>query len=339
MSAVLQESVNDEIPTELSVRIPVTTAVANQIKPAGALALAQEFTIDGPEMAQIAADQRKDWAGQIDHIKKMRLDFLNPAKLIVEAAAKWFNHPIEDREAGRELLGQKLLTWDTQEKARISAENAKREAESRRIRQEADAKAAAERARAEEVARAERVKAAAAEAERLRQVAEAERLRREGDAKAAAEADRKAKAAAADAAKATEKAAAATENGEARAQETALQAAAAATAAPMVEQVKASGMSVRSNWIARLQPGVTEEAALILIVKAAATETDLPLGLRALVPGDVLIVKPAATRPDLIALLKLDASALNKLAKALKNNMNVPGYVAVDEPVIAGSRK
>lgn len=315
MSAVL-EAVNDPvIPQTLSVSVPVTNEAAQAMRANGALALAHEFDIDSPEMAQCAADQRRDWAQNIDKIKAVRDAILAPFKKAIETSGALFNPAIGELEAARNLVGQKLLTWDTQEKARIAAENAKREAEARRIRQEAEARAAQERAKAEEAARAEREKAAAAEAERSKQAAEAERLRREGNAKAAAEAERKAHAASADAAKANEKAASVVENAEARAAEVQTQAAAAASAAPMAEQVKVAGAQFRDNWVAELARGQTEDDAKKSIALAVATD------------------------PQLLAYLKIDWPALNKSAKALKKQMRVPGIEAVNNPVVAGSRK
>lgn len=317
MSAVLKEVTTDpvETPATQTIVLPVTETLMAGIRPAGAVVEANAWEIDSADMAQLAAAQRTTWAKRIDQIKAMRKDFVEPAQAILERAKKWFTPPIEDLEGGREILGRKLLAWDEKEKARIAAERAAREAEERRIRQEAEAKAAAERARAEETARIEREKAAKAEAERKRQAEEAERLRREGDAKAAAEADRKAKAAAAEAAKAQEREQAAIENGEAKAQTAQLEAAAQVQAAPEPAVVKIAGQAVKDNWVAEMAPGLTEEKAL------------------------ALIVAEAGARPDLLGLLKLDTSAVNKMAKALKTAMRVPGFVAVNRPQIAGARK
>ena len=243
MSAVIE---NPELPATLSVELSVTQDLTTKIAPSGALALADVWDVDSSEMAQAASNQRTEWARQIDEIKNARADFLGPAKKIMEAAAKWFNPAINDREAGRDLLGKKLLEWDKKEKARIAKEREDREA-------------------------------------------------------------------AAAAAEATERANAAIEQGEAKA--TQAQVAVVAAAAPVSEPGKISGTSVRENWVPILNQGVTEEAALIQIIQAAATDQQLR------------------------GLLKLDQPALNRLAKALKNAMRVPGYTARDVPTLAGSRK
>ncbi len=301
MSAVLQEQIiAPEQPHTLEVKLPVTGEFLSGIKPAGAVAEARNWDIDSTEMAQFAANQRTTWATRIDNLKKMRADFLDPAKKIVEAAAKWFNPPLEDLEQGRAILGTKLVEWQQAESVRIAKENAEREAADRKARQDAERKAAEERAKAEEIARQERAKADAA-------AAALKKAQDEGDAKAAREA------AIAEAA-ARERANAAIETGNAKAQEVQI-AAAAATSAPVEAVAKIAGSSLKDNWIAKLQPNVSEDMAKSMIVNAASTNETLQ------------------------ACLKIDMSAINKLAKALKKQMNVPGFVAVNDQTIAGARK
>jgi len=304
MSAVLEQTVETEIPNTLSVTIPVTGEVKTGIRPVGAMVEAQAWEIDCAEVAQLASNQRTTWAQRIDQIKKMRADFLNPAKMLYEAATKWFTPALDDLEGGRDVLGRKLLAWDEQEKRRVAAENAAREETARKARQEAEAKAAAERARAEEQAREQR--------RREQEALEAKRkAEAEGNTRAAA-------AAAAAAAKAAEAAQAAIENGEAKANEAQLAAAAVQTETVAIPKI--AGQSIKENWVAVPNPGITEDAALAMIVTAIVTEK----------------------RTDLLALLKLDTAprgALNKLAAAQKKVMNVPGYTARDVPALAGARK
>ena len=300
------KEIEPAIPSTITFDMPVTAEITKTIRSSGALAEAEVWMIDSADMAQLAANQRTDWAARIDQIKAMRADFLKPAKDIVDAATKWFNPPIEDLEAGRKNLGDKLLAWDRAEKARIAEAQRIADEQARKIRQEAEAKAAQERAKAEAEAKAAREKQEAA-------LAAQRKAEAEGNAAAA-------KKAAADAAKAGEKAAAALENGAAAAQE--VQAAAAAQAAAVVvpEATKIAGSSVKANWVACLKDGVTSEDALLLICNAIVSEG----------------------RSDLLAILKIDDSArgpLNKLAAALKGAMRVPGYVARDVPTLAGARK
>ena len=298
-----QEQSNQEqiLPTNLSMVIPVSQDMTAKVRLAGATTLAEAFEIDSPEMAQLAASYRTQWAAQIDIVKAARDEFNNPLKKFMkEYDAKWFAPPLADYETGRALLGAKVQAWMIAERERVAREKAFAEECARKTRQEAEREAAAVRARADEAAAAERRRAAEAEQRRLEAVAA-------GDKKAAEKA-------AADVAKAAERAAAVQENAAAKAAQVMVEAAASAPQ-PVAEAAKIAGTAMRENWVAKLKPGVTEEQALAQIVAAAAGN------------------------PQLLGLLKLDMSALNKLAKALKKAMDVPGYVAEDEPILAGKRK
>jgi colicin import membrane protein len=307
MSAVMQEPVEQvEVPVTQTITLPVNDSLMAGLRPAGAAAEARVWEVDNPAMAQLASDQRTTWAKRIDALKVMRKDFVEPAQTILERAKKWFNPPIEDLEAGREILGTKLLAFDQTEKSRLAREQAERDALARKLRQEAEAKAAAERARAEEQAREARRKAAEAEQARLK--AEAD-----GNARGVA-------AAAAARAKAEEAERAAIENGEAKAQAAQLEAAAQVAAAPPVaEPVKIAGQATKTVYEAALKDDVTVDQAKLLIVEAIA-----------------------AGRHDLLAHLNLDVAprgSLNKMAAALKGSFNVPGFVARAVTSIAGARK
>lgn len=307
MSAVLEKEPVADTPESLRIDLPVNGEFLSRIKPAGAVAVADAYEIDSAEMAQLAANERAAWAKRIDAIKAMRKDFVEPAQTILERAKKWFNPPILDLEAGRELLGRKLLAWDEQERQRVAREQAEREALARKLRQEAEAKAAAEIARAEEQRR-----------EHMRREAEAfqakQKAHAEGNAKAAA-------AAAAAEAKAREAAQAALENGHAKAAQVQVAAAAASSSQPPVQEVvKIVGQSTKENWVAALKEGETDQTALLKIVTSIVNDK----------------------REDLLALLVVDTAArgpLNRLAAAQKTHMRVPGYVAKNLPVLAGSRK
>ena len=304
MSAVLQER-PVETPTTQTIVLPVGEKLMAGVRPAGAVIEAQAWEITDADMAQLAANQRTEWAKRADQISEMGEEFVKPARDALASVRatfnKWLKPAIDDLNAGREILGAKLLAWDQAEKARLAREQAEREALARRLRQEAEAKAAAERARAEEQAREARRKEQEAQEAQRKALAE-------GNARAAA-------AAAAEAAKQAEKAAAAVENGNAKAQEAQLAAAAQVQAAPVAAPVRVAGQSVKDNWIAEMNTGLTEDQA------------------------KALIVAEAATRPELLGLLELDTGAINKMAKALKGAMRVPGFTAANRPLLAGSRK
>ena len=302
MNAVVDQLPDTE---ELRASLQLTPEVRREISDTGALALAKTYEVDCAPVAQDLANQRVIWAKKIDRIKTMQTESQAPAKKMMEDmkawGLKWFGPALADLEAARDLARQKLLGWDQSEKMRIAKEQAERDALARKLRQEAESRAAAERAKAEEQAKEARRKAE--EAAAAQRKAEAE-----GNARAA-------QAAAAARAKAEEQARAALETGEAKAQQVTLEAAAQVQGAPVAEPVKIVGQSVRSNWVAELLPNTDEEQA------------------------KALIVKEAAVRPELLGLLKLDVTAVNRMAKALKGSMRVPGYTAVNRPQLAGSRK
>lgn len=295
------ETIETMTTPELKVELHMTPDLyRNLAREAGALDVARAFVIDGPEMAQAANDELKSIKARIVQVKKWREGFIEPAQKIMENARNLFNPAIQSLEAGEKYLKDALLTY-TAEQERLAAEaRRKAEEEARKARQEAEAKAAAERARAAELAAA--AQREAEEAERRRQEAEAA-----GNARAAA-------AAAAEAAKAAAKATDIVANAEVKAQETVLMAA-AAPVTPVVEATKLAGFSMRDNWGAELAPGKTEEAAVLEIARAIA-----------------------AGRTDLAPMLKVDFSAANRLAKALKGSFNVPGLVAKNNPVASSRR-
>lgn len=287
-----------DMPLAVQLSMPAETqATLRQYE--GTRHVAEAYEIDSPEMAVEANNELRSIKASLKRLEELRKGFVAPAMQIVENARALFNPAIAGLTEGEKILKAKLLAWQQAEDRRIEEENRRIEEAARKARQEAEAKAAAERARADQQAAEANRKAQ--EAEEARRKAEAE-----GNARAAA-------AAAAEAAKQAERAAAAVENGEARAQVVQLQAAAAApvaTAAP----VKLAGLSYRDNWIAILAVNTTETQA---IQKIAAALAD---------------------RPELVALLKLDMSAATKMAKALKENFRVPGLAAENQKQVA-SRK
>lgn len=345
MSAVLEKQ-PDVIAMEsgkLVLDLPVSSEMQRLARPAGALAVAQAYEVDCPEMAQSLADERIIWARRIDAIEVMEKDFMSPVKRAVEdmkaKVQKWFGPTKADYAAARELAGQKLLAWDQQEKARVAREQAERDAMARRLRHEAEAKAAAELARAQEAARQREAEARAAAEARARaeaaakQAAEEKRIAQEagdkGAVRAAAEAERKAneeaRSRAAAEAKANEQAVAAVANGVATAARVQTEAAAAASAQPLVQEAtKIAGQSTKENWVAVLKDGETAESALEKIVAAIAG------------------VPVITGRRDLLAHLALDTAprgSLNRQAAAQKAHMSVPGFRAENQPLLAGKRK
>jgi hypothetical protein len=87
-----------------------------------------------------------------------------------------------------------------------------------------------------------------------------------------------------------------------------------AIAAPE-EMARIAGFTTRKNWKAQLMPGISEEQA------------------------KAMILAEAGARPELLALFDLNMGRLDKLAKAQEAAMSVPGYVARNVPIAAGSRR
>lgn len=286
--------------------------------------------VDSPMMAQEVADEMGAIKRRIAEVEKMRKGFLEPAQQIIENARALFNPALEALREAEAICKRGLAVWNEKEQKRIADENAKREAEQRRARQEAEQRAAAERAKAEELARQREAEArAAAEAKaaaerREREAAEAQRRAIEEGNKEAAriaaeqrrKANEEAQARAAAEAKAREQAASAVENGEARARE-AQMAAAATTQAPAATVTKIAGHAMRDNWEAELAPGVIDAVAAKKLIVQAAT----------------------AGREDLYGLILIDDKAMDKMAKALKSAMSVPGYVAKNNPRSVAARR
>lgn len=139
-----------------------------------AIALANSYELDpaDPDSDSIAAAAQEDLRSlkqRAAQIETMRVDFVKPAREIIEKAQGYFKPAITTLQEAAGIIDRKLVAW-TRGRERLAAEaKAKAEAEARRLREEAERKAAAERARAEEQERAARQKAEAAEAERKRQ--------------------------------------------------------------------------------------------------------------------------------------------------------------------------
>lgn len=306
-----------QLPASLSVSLNMTDEIRTSLRQGeGYLDVASAYEIATHADAQLAVNERNDCLKAIDRLKELKKGFIAPAKQIIANAEALFDPAIDGYSQSVTLLNTRIREWQQKENARIAAETAAREEEQRRARQEAERIAAEQQARAQQIAAQKQREAE--EAERERQAAEAA-----GNTQAAADA-------AAAKASATEAANAALEDGTAKAQEAHLQVAAVATASAPPPNQKLAGNSLRENYVAKLRPNLTENQAKALIVLAAVLPPN-PDGS----PHDLAKL----ARPELLAMLKLDLGALNKMSKALKGAFNVPGFEAVDEPIVAGSKK
>jgi hypothetical protein len=254
-----------------------------------ALEVVKSYTIEDNDTARAIAEEMNGYKRAIEFLKGWREKFLAPAKQQVETANEFFNPGIKGYEGAEAQCKRLLADWDAREKKRVALENLQREELARKLRQEAEAKAAGALARAREEA------------------AEKERKAREAEEKGNA----------ARAAQLREQARAAEESGAARAREAHLEAAAKTEAAPLVEQTKIVGAQMRDKWVFEFAPGVTDfGVAKKMIVDAIAKG-----------------------REDLLGYLDLNEIALRKAAEGLHEGMAVPGFVAVNRPIVAGSKK
>src|SRR5258708_7123566 len=277
-------------PLALSISLIVPDHMRQQLS-AGekALEAVKDYKIEDADTAQAIAEEMNGYKRAIEFLKGWREKFLAPARQQVETANEFFNPGIKGYEGAETRCKMLLSDWDVRERKRIAFENSKREELARRLRQEAEAKAAAELTRArEEAAEKERK---AREAEEKGQAARAARLR--------------------------EEARAAEETGAAKAREAHLEAAARTEAVRVVEQTKIAGTQMRDKWVFEFAPGVTDFGiAKKMIVDAIAKG-----------------------RVDLLGYLDLNEIALRKAAEGLHEGMSVPGFVAINRPIGAGSKK
>lgn len=297
------DSLNSTTPPRFHADLVMTPEVyADLVREQGALEVAQAFVIDSDDMADAANKELKAIKARIARVEEMRKGFVAPARQILAHADAVFEGPLKALEGAERFLKNQLALWVQKQRQLADEARRKREEEERKARQEAEARAAAARAKAAEEAEALRRSQLEAE-ERARKLAE------EGRAKEAAKA-------AAEAAAAASRADAALENGEAKAA-TLVATAAAAVAAPIPEVKKLDGFSTRDNWVGELEPGKTEGFAVTSMAIAIAS----------------------GNHPEYTEFLKIDWPAINRMAKALKGSMNVPGIVAVNRPVAASRSK
>lgn len=172
------------------VTIPPETAIAIT-NGAGAVALAQEWTIDCAEMAELAADEVRSLEARAEALDKGRKSITEPLRVALTNANGIFMPTYKALIEAAGVIRTKLLTWRRAEEARIAEEKRKAEEIARKARHEAEEKAAAERARAEALAAEERRKALEAVAARDRALVDGnaeEAARLAGQAAAAAQA-------------------------------------------------------------------------------------------------------------------------------------------------------
>ncbi|MGH8908309.1 MAG: hypothetical protein ACRD0K_17820 [Egibacteraceae bacterium] len=285
---------------QLTVSVSIDDAAQALLRAgSNSLAVAEAYEIDSPEMAQSASLELANLSTTAARLKALEDYLLEPAKLMVERI-KNVVQPARKAVASADTMIRGRLS-DYMKRQQEQAEAARRAQEevARKAQAAAAAAAAAARAEAEVRAAAEREKVA-------RALAALEAAQAAGKKSEMARLS-------AQAAAAQERAQAAVEAGEAKANEAVMEAAAATVAAPVVVS-KVSGAGLRDKWEAE---------------RTAATDHE---AIRAIAVHMVM-----HARPDLVAYLKLDESALNKSAAAQKTAFDVPGFKAVNNQVLARS--
>lgn len=273
----------------------------------GLVVEAQACVIDGHDMAVMGKANLDKVIKFKTFLKAEKQDYVRPAKEIIAKAEAVYDVHIAAAEQAEQIYRQRLGAYQVAEQRRIEDARQKQQEEERRRREQAERDAAAARARGEaQAAEARRKAEEAAEAER--------KAHAEGNARAAA-------AAAAERAKREEEERQRREQAAREEERIRMEAAATAPTSDVPEVQKIAGLGSRDNWVTELTV-VDPVMALRLICEAIC-------GVRI---ADTKRVLTDATRHDLLALLKFDESAANKLAKALKAAFNVPGYRAVNKP-------
>lgn len=253
-----------------------TTIVPSEVAAAGqqnvaaeasqALAIAQAYVIDCPEMYEAAADELKDIKAKYNRIDAARKKITQPMDAAKKAVMDFFRAPLENLEKAERSLKGSMLAYQQAEATK--AAKAQREAEQRAAeeRRALEAQQREAEKKAQEAMRAGDTSAAQAAVE----VAEAVREQRELAEVAPV--------------------------------------AALATAAP-----KASGISMRDNWKARV------DDFKALVIEAAKRAQD----------GDDF----------LLSMLEPNQSALDVAAKGMKAHLNIPGVTAYNDQTIAARSK
>mgnify|MGYP001602080501 FL=1 len=287
----------------LTISLHMTPDIQGEIqKNVGLLAFVREAfpVIDSTEVANYASAQRKECLAAAVTLTARMEKYTAKAEEIIAQAKSDFKPGIDNATAAADYCGTLLLDWDTKEKIRVAAERRAQEETERKIRAEAEAKAAQIRARAEEQAReAARKAQEAAEVVRKAQA--------EGNAKEAAKA---AAAAAKQAAEAESRA----EADRIKAAQAEAEAAARIAAMPVAAVEKVKGYSTTKNWKAEIALPTPDESVLAIIrgMFGISAETQ-------------------PVRPEYLAYLCLDMSALHAQAKTSEKLFNVPGMRSVNK--------
>lgn len=294
------------------IAVSVSVPAGMDREPRHLLSVAQSYQIDCPDVYEAAAEDLKAVKAKFKELDAKRKEIVEPLNKAVKAVNDLFRPPLDYLTQAEACLKSAILTYD----------------------QDQEAKRRAEQDRLDAIARAEqaRLRAEAEAAEKARQEArrEAERIEREAREKAAAEA----RAAAAEIARAKDA------ESRAVAQKAAAEAAQRAEAERLRREEENARREAEAREAAEIARAKATEAEL-MPTQIAATEKPKVAGLsgrekyKAEVTDMAAFVKAVSDRPELLGLLKVDESALNKMAGALKTALSIPGVRVYAERIIA----
>jgi hypothetical protein len=324
---------------EYKVELRISPEVAAQLAHGGgALMLANALELDPSNeeddaRATAANEQMQAAIIRGKQIDAMRLDFVKPAREIIEKAQQNFVPTIEALNSAVAVFKEKLLSWRQGKQKLIDDARRKAEDEQRAMREAEARRAAAAEAERREREREAQQRAAQAAEEQAKAAAQAEADRKRGDPIAAAAAERRARKAAEEQARQREQEEQLRLESDRKAREQQLANTAAAQAARAAADIPAapilSGFGSRAKWIAELRDGENEDSVKLKIIDAIA-------GIER-VPGNGMVwVKP---RLELLPLLGLDMKQANATAKAQEQHTNIPGMTARDDRVATSRTK
>lgn len=269
---------------------------------ASSLKIAENYEITNQQMFEFAADDLKSIKSLMKRVEEQRTSQVGPLNTEVKRINAEYKEPMNWLESAEQILKGKILLY-TQEQERIAAE----------AQRKADEAARQERARIEAEQRAQQ-----AEAQRQAQeAAQAEAAKRKAEADAA-EAQRQADKAAEDGDKEAAQAAFAAIE---KADRERAEAEAAASQARMAQE--AAQAEADANEMTAL---VTTAALVQTSAKVSGISTSK--SWKARITDKEALVKHIAAHPELLDWVEIKMTGINGMAKALKQNMQIPGVEA-----------
>jgi hypothetical protein len=105
-------------------------------------AVASDYVIDSPDMAEFAAAQLAEYKRQSEAIEARRVSITGPMNVSLRNVNALFKSITDKLDEASRLLRSRMLEYSRREQQRIAEENATRERAAREARQELEARAA-----------------------------------------------------------------------------------------------------------------------------------------------------------------------------------------------------